>query len=67
MTRKKLTLGTEADFFARGKRVARRADRGESLAETHIITFENPADVAPAADSVQPGLIHVRPPTQNSD
>ncbi|MGF6604611.1 putative transcriptional regulator [Paraburkholderia sp. GAS448] len=45
---KKLHVGTgsEVEFFARGKRIARAADRGESIPETHIITFEDPADVA---------------------
>ncbi|MFD1561930.1 hypothetical protein ACFSHT_40825 [Paraburkholderia silviterrae] len=36
--------GTEADFFASGKRVARGADRGEALVETRALTFEDPAD-----------------------
>ncbi|WP_156992630.1 hypothetical protein [Paraburkholderia oxyphila] len=36
--------GTEADFFASGKRVARNADRGEALVETRALTFEDPAD-----------------------
>ncbi|MFP3565479.1 HTH domain-containing protein [Paraburkholderia sp. SIMBA_030] len=45
---KKVHVGTgsEAEFFARGKRIARAADRGEAIPETRIITFEDPADVA---------------------
>lgn len=46
MSRTHIGTGTEADFFARGKRVARLADRGEPLTEARIITFEDPADVA---------------------
>jgi len=44
MSRTQIGTGTEADFFARGKRLARQADRGERLAETHIVTFEDPAE-----------------------
>ncbi|MCG5078414.1 hypothetical protein [Paraburkholderia tagetis] len=44
MSKLHLGIGTEADFFASGKRVARCADRGEDLVETRTITFEDPAD-----------------------
>lgn len=44
---KKLVLktGTEADFFERGRRLARTADRGDLLPEEHIVSFEDPADL----------------------
>lgn len=39
--------GTEAVFFARGKKLARHIDRGGKLTEeTVILTFEDPADAA---------------------
>ena len=43
----KLTIktGTEKDFFSRGKRLAKIADRGEPLPEERIISFEDPAEV----------------------
>ncbi|PTB20171.1 MarR family transcriptional regulator [Trinickia symbiotica] len=46
MSKTQIGTGTEAEFFARGKRLARQADRGERLVETRIVTFENPAEVA---------------------
>ena len=46
MSKLHLGPGTEADFFASGKRVARGADRGEALVETRTMTFEDPADAA---------------------
>ena len=44
---KQLTIktGTEADFFSRGRELAKAADRGEMLLESHIISFEDPADM----------------------
>ena len=43
----KLTIktGTEKDFFARGRRLAKAADRGEPIPAERIISFEDPADV----------------------
>lgn len=43
----KLTIktGTEEDFFARGRRLAKAADQGKTIAEERIISFEDPADV----------------------
>lgn len=37
--------GKTADFFARGREVAKRADRGEKLTPRRIVTFEDPADM----------------------
>ena len=48
--------GTEADFFARGKRIAQKVDRGEPLIETRILTFEDPADVAQLLTQARIGL-----------
>ena len=44
---KQLTIrtGTEADFFSRGREIAKTVDRGETLVESHIISFEDPADM----------------------
>lgn len=36
---------TAEEFFKRGRRVAKLADRGERLAEEQIISFEDPGDV----------------------
>jgi predicted transcriptional regulator len=46
MTKTRIETGTEAAFFARGKRLARQADGGEPLTETHIVTFDDPTEVA---------------------
>lgn len=42
---KTLTLktATEADFFARGRKLAKLADQGKRLAEERVISFEDPA------------------------
>ncbi len=44
---KQLTIktGTEDDFFSRGREIAKTVDRGETLVESHIISFEDPADM----------------------
>jgi len=41
-----LGTGSAADFFERGKRLAHTADNEETLPEIHIITFEDPSDIA---------------------
>ena len=41
-----IETGTEAAFFARGRRIAQRADRGAPIPESHIVTFESPAELA---------------------
>lgn len=37
--------GTEMDFFARGRDLARLADEGKPLPEACVVSFEDPADV----------------------
>ena len=56
MSKTRIETGTEAEFFARGKRLARQVDRGERLAETHIVTFDDPADVAQLLTQARIGL-----------
>ena len=43
----KLTIktGSEEEFFQRGRRLARSADRGEKLPDERIVSFEDPADM----------------------
>lgn len=36
------STGTEADFFKRGLAIAKAADKGQAIKETHAITFEDP-------------------------
>ena len=38
-------IATEADFFQRGHKIARLADRAESLPEEYVISFEDPAEM----------------------
>ena len=40
-----IKTGTTADFFKRGRKVAKLADQGARLAEEQIISFEDPGDV----------------------
>ena len=44
---KQLTVktATEADFFQRGRKLARSADRNEPLPEECVISFEDPAEM----------------------
>ena len=45
MTKLTIKTGTEKDFVARGRRLAKAADRGEPIPAERIISFEDPADV----------------------
>ena len=45
MTKLTIKTGTEADFFRRGRKLAKAVDRGEQLPDERIISFEDPADV----------------------
>ena len=45
MTKLTIKTGTEEDFFARGRRLAKAAVRGEPIPAERIISFEDPADV----------------------
>lgn len=45
MTKLTIKSGTEEEFFTRGRKLARPADRGEPLPDGRIISFEDPADV----------------------
>lgn len=44
---KQLTVktATEADFFQRGREIARLADHGEALPEECVISFEDPTEM----------------------
>jgi predicted transcriptional regulator len=39
-------IGTVDEFFADGRRIARAANRGESIPENYSLTFEDPEDLA---------------------
>ena len=45
MTKLTIKTATEDDFFARGRQLAKAADRGELLPDERIVSFEDPADV----------------------
>lgn len=47
---KKVTigLGDEDDFFERGRRVAKAADRGEVIPEEAVVTFGDPVELVRA-------------------
>ncbi|WP_218243236.1 ArsR family transcriptional regulator [Comamonas fluminis] len=45
MTKLKTQIGTEADFFRRGRLIAKAADAGQPIPETHLLTFAEPADL----------------------
>lgn len=41
-----VVLGTEGDFFRRGREIARLVDAGKPIPEQTIISFESPSDLA---------------------
>jgi len=45
MTKITIKTGTQEDFFARGRRLAKAIDRGQAIPEERIVSFEDPADV----------------------
>ncbi len=45
MSKVTIKTGSEQEFFARGRRLAQAADRGETLPDEHIVSFEDPADL----------------------
>lgn len=45
MKRTTVRVGTAREFFQRGRKYAQRARIGRRLPESHLITFEDPADM----------------------
>lgn len=45
MSKAVVKTAAEADFFKRGRKLARIADRGEKLPREIVISFEDPADM----------------------
>ena len=45
MKRTTIRVGTAREFFDRGRQYAQRARVGKRLPESHLITFEDPADM----------------------
>ena len=45
MTKLTVKTGTEHDFFKQGRQLAKIADRGDTLPEERIVSFEDPADL----------------------
>lgn len=45
MTKLTIKTGREEDFFKRGRKLAKLADRGEQLPDERIVSFEDPADL----------------------
>ena len=45
MTKLIIKTGTEDDFFKRGRKLAKAADRGERLPNERILSFEDPAEI----------------------
>lgn len=41
-----IKVETPAEFFKRGKAIARLADQGKAISREHIIAFEDPEDMA---------------------
>ena len=51
-----IETGTEAEFFARGRRIAQQADRREQIQEALVVTFEDPAELARLLTAARIGL-----------
>lgn len=45
MVKLTITTGSAEEFFSRGRKLARRLDRGEGMPVENIITFEDPEDI----------------------
>lgn len=45
MTKLTIKTGTTEEFFVRGRRLARTADRGEALPDERVVSFEDPAEL----------------------
>lgn len=45
MSRLTITTGSEQEFFAQGRRVARALDRGERVTQERVLRFEDPAEM----------------------
>lgn len=45
MNKLNVAVGTEEEFFKRGKAIAAAADAGETIKQLHSITFENVEDL----------------------
>ena len=45
MSKLTITTSSEREFFERGRRAARAADRGERLQTERILSFEDPAEM----------------------
>ena len=45
MSRLTITTGSEQEFFAKGRRVARALDRGERVTPERVLRFEDPAEM----------------------
>lgn len=40
-----IKVGTEKEFFSRGRKIAKLADRGLPIPEERVLSFEDPADL----------------------
>ncbi|WP_316157420.1 helix-turn-helix domain-containing protein [Cupriavidus sp. BIC8F] len=58
MTKLIIKTGTEADFFKRGRELARMADRAKKLPDERTISFEDPADVLKLITAARLALFH---------
>ncbi|OYD76154.1 UNVERIFIED_ORG: ArsR family transcriptional regulator [Burkholderia sp. CF145] len=56
MAKLKIGVGTEADFFTSGKRIARQLDSGENIQDSFSITFEDPTDALELLTQARVGL-----------
>ena len=52
-----IKTGTEEDFFERGRRLAKAADRGERLPYERILSFEDPAELMKAITTTRLTLL----------
>jgi len=57
MSKISVKSGSTADFFARGRKLAKLADEGASIPAEQIISFEDPADLARVLTSTRIDLI----------
>ena len=58
MTQLTLKTAMADDFFKRGRRLAKSADRGEPLPDERIVSFEDPADIIKLITAARIALFH---------
>jgi len=66
MTQFTIKIGTQEEFFTRGRQLAQAADKGEAIAGVRIISFEDPADMMKLVTNARLSLLRAVKETPGS-